>query len=118
VLILRISTDFPSSKDREYKNVDTDFINSQLSNGDSIIVLYGQELCGSCNSMKTKLLESTGKDMQLYYLASESVSDYAFLKTHEINMAPSLLVVNNHTLTVYEGDLSSEKIVEIVGGFS
>ena len=85
-----------------------------LNDGGNAIVYYGQESCGECSVVEPLVKDAAKKEkIKVKYLDADKINDSSNLKKLGIEMTPTMAVIKNGEVKVYE-ELDRAKISNIL----
>jgi len=94
-------------------------VKKAIEQKENMIVLYGQELCGSCESMKALIVEVNKQfNINVKYLDADSFTNStALLEEYQIQSSPTLLILKNGVLKTYEGMLTKDMLIYLFDNY-
>lgn len=92
-------------------------IEKAIENKSDMIVFYGQDLCGTCVSYMPLVNEAAKSlNKKVHYLDADKYYGSEFLKKYDIELSPSLIIIEDGVLTKYEGNYDIETTKKIMAG--
>ena len=99
-----------------FKNISLSEIETMLSDGENVFVLYAVEDCSACDDAKEKLsqIRKIYPELNLRCIDGDSEDGRLFSKEYDIPYAPYLICIKNGECFLFE-DFTEEKLNNLIG---
>jgi len=91
-----------------------------ISKKEDAVILYYDDLCGTCQGVK-EIMNNVSSELDITYFTLKenelTANEREFVVDNEVTKVPSILVSKNEEITVYDIDLTKNRISEVLKDF-